>query len=304
MKAYKRGPASSRALTGEPAASQPGESTSHAPSTPATGVASDGTLVSVVVTVYNEARHIRDLLDSLVVQEPPFEVLIVDADSTDGTQAIVRRYEDRYKNVRLIRHPGKRGESRNAGVTEAAGEAVAFIDGDCIANPFWLKTLRHQLTDSDIVAGHTIQIGYWAFEALDRVELRHKGLDVTHPSCNLAFKKTVFEKIGGFDDRFHTAEDIDLNYRAVDVGATLKHAPEAIVYHRARDTFTKFFQQAYWNGYGRKQLTLKHGNLWGAYSFRKMLKTQASFWGLSRLAVASLGYAVATVKEDRLRVGT
>ena len=109
---------------------------------------------------------------------------------------------------------------------------------------------------TDVAAGRTIQIGYWAFEALDRVELDVQGVDVTHPSCNLAYRKEVFERAGGFDGWFVTAEDIDLNLRAVRGGAELAYREEAVVYHRARDTFTGFFRQAYWNGYGRKQLTM------------------------------------------------
>jgi glycosyltransferase involved in cell wall biosynthesis len=256
-------------------------------------------MASVIVTVRNEARHIRDLLDSLVVQEGPFEVLIVDADSTDATRDIVRQVAAKHPFVRLFEHGGTRAASRNRGVAESKGDVVAFIDGDCIANPFWLRELRRTLEGADVAAGKTIQIGYWAFESLNRVELEHGGYDVTYPSCNLAYWKDVFHRSGGFDGWFHTAEDIDLNYRAVDVGAKLAYNEDAIVYHRARDTVSKFLKQAYWNGYGRKQLTLKHGNLWGQYSFRRMLRSQASFWGLLRLGTASLGYVAAKIKEKR-----
>ncbi|MFA5862647.1 MAG: glycosyltransferase, partial [Candidatus Thermoplasmatota archaeon] len=151
---------------------------------------------SVIVTVRNEARHIADLLDSLVVQEPPFEVIIVDAMSTDGTDAIVCRYAERFPNIRLVRKDCLRGGGRNLGVAEAKGDVVAFIDGDCIANPFWLQQLRKTLSASDVSAGKTIQIGYWAFESLARVELEHQGYDVTYPSCNLAYWKQTFEKSG------------------------------------------------------------------------------------------------------------
>lgn len=254
---------------------------------------------SIIVTVRNEARHIADLLDSLVVQEPPFEIVVVDAESTDPTQEIVRRYQETFPNIRLIVRKCTRGGGRNLGVAEAKGDVVCFIDGDCIANPFWLHQLRRTLATSDVAAGRTVQIGYWAFEALHRVELEHRGHDVTYPSCNLAYWKPLFEKVGGFDEVFITAEDIDLNYRAVDVGAQLVANDDAIVYHRARDTITKFLTQAYWNGYGRKQLTLKHGNLWGRYSFGKMLRQQGSFWGLARLGSASLGYVAAKMKEKK-----
>ena len=279
-----------------PATNEPRRGTAVA--SPPTG-RSPQPFVSIVITVRNEARHITDLLDSLVVQEPPFEVLVVDAESTDATRDLVRKYVQKYPFIRLFEQGGTRGASRNRGVQEARGEVVAFIDGDCIANPFWLREMRATLATHDVAAGRTIQIGYYAFEALNRVELDRKGIDVTHPSCNLAYWKETFEKAGGFDDWFHTAEDIDLNLRAVDAGAVIAHNPDAIVYHRARDTISKFLKQAYWNGYGRKQLTLKHGSLWANYSFKKMIKSQATFWGLLRLGFASLGYVNAKLREPR-----
>ncbi|MCJ7464089.1 MAG: glycosyltransferase [Thermoplasmata archaeon] len=49
-------------------------------------------MISIVLNLLNEKRHIRDLLDSLVTQEQPFEIVIVDAGSWDGTTPIIRKY--------------------------------------------------------------------------------------------------------------------------------------------------------------------------------------------------------------------
>lgn len=254
-------------------------------------------LVSVVVTVRNEEENLPALLDSLLAQEPPFEVLVVDSNSEDRTLEIARAYAERHPEVRALLHGGTRGESRNFGVAQARGEGVAFIDGDCVASPGWLAALRRQLARTPIAAGTTIPVGWAPFQELERVELNHKGFDVTLPSCNLAYRHDVFEDLGGFDPWFRTAEDIDLNYRAVDRGHAIGRAPGAIVFHRTRATARRFLKQALWNGYGRKQLTLKHGRLWSRYSLRRMLRTQFTFWGILRLAAALLGYAVAYVRE-------
>jgi len=225
----------------------------------------------------------------------------------DGVEVVVTHVGARLDTPlvhRWVQLPADAGyyEHKNAGFAATTGDVVAFIDGDCIANAFWLRTLRARLRRHDVVAGRTIQIGYWAFESLNRVELDHQGFDVTYPSCNLAYWKSTFEKTGGFDDTFHTAEDIDLNFRAVEAGATITYNDDAIVYHRARDTVTKFLKQAYWNGYGRKQLTLKHGNLWDRYSLRQLLHTQApNPWALLRLGAALFGYTLAKVREQRPR---
>lgn len=251
---------------------------------------SEKIFITVIIPVKNEEHNIRDLLDSLVVQEQPFEIIIADAYSTDGTQKIVNDYTAKYGFIKLYRAGGTRGQGRNLGMKIGKGDAYAFIDADCIANPFWLKEARTKLKNADIVAGRTINIGYSAFEDLERVELFYKDIDVTYPSCNLIYKKDVIDKIGIFDKTFRTAEDIDLNYRAVKAGFKLVYAENAIVYHRTRSTFYKFIKQAFWNGFGRKQLTLKHGSLWRNYNVSLMLKHKITIWYLIRLVFALLGY--------------
>ena len=245
---------------------------------------------SIVVTVRNEERNLAPLLDSLVTQEPPLEIVLVDAHSEDRTQAIAREYASRYDFVRLYVWGGTRGAGRNYGVGKSDGSHVAFVDGDCIASPFWLRNLRQAAATADVVAGQTIQMGYRPFEELERVELYHRGYDITFPSCNLAYERERFLAIGGFDEWFMTAEDIDLNLRAVDAGARIAYAPEAIVYNRTRGSYYDFLRQAFWNGAGRKQLTLKHGRLWSSYRPRELFRTQATAAAFLRLNAALLGY--------------
>lgn len=247
-------------------------------------------MVSVVLNLLNEKRHIRDLLDSLVIQEGPLEIVVVDAGSKDGTVEIIKGYMERHPQIRFFHHPGTRGESTNFGISMTKGQAVATIGGDCIANPFWVKELRESLAKYDIVAGKTINIGYHAFEDLERVELHHRGFDVSYPSASMAWRREVLAAVQGFDEWFITAEDIDLNFRAVSKGFTLGYDPDAIVYHRTKGSFIGFFKQAFWNGWGRKQLTMKHGNLWGSYKPQRLFETTLSFWALARLLMAGLGY--------------
>lgn len=247
-------------------------------------------LISVIITTRNEEHNLPDLLDSLIVQEPPLEIIIIDSASTDNTPKIARKYAEKNPFIKFYNFPGTRGDSRNFGVERAKGEAVAFIDGDCIANPFWLKEFRRSLNKKNIVAGKTINLGYQPFVELDRVELFHKGVDLTFPSCNLVYSKKLFKDVGGFDSAFVTAEDIDLNYRAITKGGGLEYNDKAIVYHRQRSTIYSFCKQAFWNGFGRKQLTMKHGRLWSNYNITLMFKERVKFWYLVRMVIALAGY--------------
>ncbi len=257
-------------------------------------------LISVIVTIRNEEHHIRGLLDSLAVQEGPLEVVIVDAYSDDDTQPIVHEYCRKYDFISLYLQGGTRGEGRNLGIEKARGEAVAFIDGDCVADKDWLRELRKDLSAGhEIVAGRTVRMGRPRFAGLSRVELFYQGFDLTFPSCNLAYRTGVVREAGGFDTGFRTAEDIDLNYRAVKNGHKIRYNERAIAQHHERDTLVAFLKQAFWNGYGRKQLTLKHGRLWSNYSVSNMIRHDMSFWYLVRTAVALLGYAMAKAREKK-----
>ena len=264
-------------------------------------------LVSIVITVRNEARHIGRLLESLLAQEPPVEVVLVDAGSRDGTYEVAKGFASHHPElpVRVVRKRGSRGVGRNEGVHGATGEWVAFIDGDCFADSQWLKHLRAGLAANAVVAGRTVVVGTHRYGRLERVELMQKGFDVTFPSCNLAYRRELFLRLGGFDPRFITAEDIDLNMRAVQAGATILYTPDAIVYHQMRTTFLRFLIQAFWNGYGRKQLTEKHGSLWGRYRVRRLITDQRGVIAWARLTAALAGYAtrVATGKSRRLGPG-
>ena len=247
-------------------------------------------LISIITTVRNEERNIGSFLDSVVVQEQPLEVVIIDAHSRDGTVEIVQDYASRYPFIRVVIHGGTRGAGRNFGAQIAKGEIVAFIDGDAIVNPFWAARLRKGFSNSGVVAGKTVNIGFKAFEELERVKLIYRGYDITFPSTNLAYRKEAFHAAGGFDEWFITAEDIDLNLRAVRAGNSIQYEPDAIVYHRTRGSVYDFVRQAFWNGAGRKQLTMKHGTLWSNYRPVEMFKRRVTFWSLLRLAGALSGY--------------
>ena len=116
-------------------------------------------LISVVITTRNEALHLGQLLESLRVQEPPFEIVLVDSESRDRTVEIAHRFSAVHPDLlTIIERPGSRGIGRNIGVRAARGEFIAFIDGDCFAEPQWLHRLRGDLRSSAVVAGRTITV--------------------------------------------------------------------------------------------------------------------------------------------------
>lgn len=89
-------------------------------------------LVSVIMPTYNHAKFIEQAIISVLNQTyKNFEIIIIDNNSNDNTQAIVKKYKKNYK-IRsfLISNDGVIGKSRNYGIIKAKGNFVAFLDSD------------------------------------------------------------------------------------------------------------------------------------------------------------------------------
>lgn len=257
-------------------------------------------LASIIVTTKNEEKTISKLLDTLLTQDKPFEIIIVDSQSTDNTQKIIKKYIKNHSEIKLYIKKSTRGEGRNFGVAKAIGEIIAFTDGGCTANKKWLQSLKNKIKEGyEIAAGKTIDTGY--FKDVKRVKIEINNYDITYPSCNLAYRKELFKKINGFDTRFITAEDIDLNFRAIENGAKIGYTDQAVIYRKSASNIISLIKQAFWYGYGRKQLSLKHGRLWKKYSPKQIFKTHLDIKSLIRLSFGLLGYLNCKISGGRIR---
>jgi len=100
--------------------------------------------VSIVIPLYNKALYVERALDSIGAQTfSDFEVIVVDDGSTDNGASVVARYPD--PRVRLITQSNAGpGPARNAGIGEAQGEFVAFLDAD----DEWLSTYLEESVES------------------------------------------------------------------------------------------------------------------------------------------------------------
>jgi cellulose synthase/poly-beta-1,6-N-acetylglucosamine synthase-like glycosyltransferase len=228
----------------------------------------DRPFVSVVVPVLNGGPEFGDLLKSLGHLAWPadrLEILVVDNGSTDDSAARARQ-----AGFRVIEEP-RRGASnaRNAGVAAARGEIIAFTDADCVVTRGWIEGLVVPFADP-AVGGAGGRTETWLPKtATERHAARTRHLDaqvhLAHPTfpfaptANAAFRRSVFDRIGGFDPGFPWGEPIDFCKRVVrDAGLTLAFAPRAVVFHRARPTLSGFYRQQAGYGYSLALLCSKY----------------------------------------------
>lgn len=195
--------------------------------------------ISVVVPARDAAATIGRAVRRIVAQRdaPPFELVVVDNASTDGTGAIAGEHGARV--VRLDDRAGGPGRARNAGVAAARGTHVAFTDADCFPTPGWLAALWAAAADAELVAGPvaadpTADRGPW-----DRT-LEYAAPTPLWATANLLVDRAALEGAGGFDDwvaddaeapRRPFGEDTVTAWRAIRAGARTAWAPDALVEH-------------------------------------------------------------------------
>lgn len=226
--------------------------------------AQDWPRISVVVCSYNGARTIRDCLEGLRgLAYPSFEVIVVNDGSADATPDIVREYPE----FQLI-STANRGLSaaRNTGYLAATGDIVAYTDDDARPDPHWLTYLAHTFmtTAHAGVGGPNIAplgdgpIAECVANAPGGpVHVLLSDTTAEHiPGCNMAFRRSVLEELGGFDPQFRTAgDDVDFCWRILERGWTLGFSPAAMVWHHRRNSARMYWKQQ--RGYGKAEALLE-----------------------------------------------
>jgi glucosyl-dolichyl phosphate glucuronosyltransferase len=219
--------------------------------------------ISVIVCTYNRCGSLMKTLTSIMSSEMPpavsWEVVVVDNNSTDETRSVVRDLACQYKHpLRYVFEP-RQGKSHalNTGVREAQGEILAFLDDDIVASSTWLANLTSSLHTGEwsgaggrifpaesflpppwLAVGGQHDLAYMVYGHFDYGD-DPRQLDCAPFGANMAFRKDMFDKYGGFRidigpndrglPRFN--EDTEFGRRLLAAGERLRYEPFAIVYH-------------------------------------------------------------------------
>lgn len=172
-------------------------------------------MLSVIIPVYNAAGTLRRCVDSVLGQPlADFELLLVDDGSTDGSAALCDEMAKADSRVRTIHKPnGGVSSARNAGLDEASGEWIAFVDADDhLPEGVWTDALL--ASEADLIVGSFIEIksnGNRTSRPLPTS--RHEGKDGVRRMCGDLLTHPAFHTLWGKFFRRPLVEGLRLDER-------------------------------------------------------------------------------------------
>lgn len=221
-------------------------------------------LISIIIPCYNQIEYTRLCLKNIFqYSRPPFELIMVDNGSHDGTTEYLRALAHKKPEVRVIHNPVNLGYAVacNQGLAAATGEFMVVMNNDILVSERWLEGLVGPAAEHpyfgivgprtnyvtgcqlvrDVPYGEDDFEGFHRFAEECRERNRGKGFfaAVAFGFC-LLLRRDLLNKIGGFDPRFGLGnfEDADLCFRALSAGYNVWISDEVFVHHFGSRSFT------------------------------------------------------------------
>jgi len=193
--------------------------------------------ISICITALNEEGTIAPLLDSLLNQSKKAqEIVIVDAGSTDKTQEIIRHYQKKHGDIKLLIEKCSRAKGRNLSIEIAKGDVIAITDAGCVADIDWLKKITAPFVTGrvDVVAGFYKMVSDDSLGKAMSVFLgvmpRKFDVNFLPSTRSIALTKKIWVDVGGFPENVEgTAEDTMFNYKLIKEGIKISRVKDAIV---------------------------------------------------------------------------
>lgn len=237
----------------------------------------DTAFVSLVMPIRNEEAYIHQSLDSVILQDYPadrMEVLVIDGMSTDRTREIIKEYQQKYPNIRLIDNPGLIvPKGLNLAIHQAKGDIIVRVDGHCIIQKDYVRLCVQYLSQegiygvggpmetigetplSDVIAlamSSTFGVGGSAFRT---VKNRTMFVDtVAFP----AYRKEILLKAGLFDEELVRNQDDEYNFRLREMGGKILLSSNIRSRYFSRSSFSSLFKQYYQYGFWKVRVMQKH----------------------------------------------
>ena len=177
---------------------------------------------SIIIPTYNSAQTLSATLESIICQtEKDFEIVIVDADSTDATLKMIEEYNGKYNNIKWTSERDKGiYDAMNKGAASAAGEWLLFLGSDdTLYDCHVLNDVYNTISKNtvDILYGNIIINGEtgWGYDkqVYDKEFTLSKLLQKNIAHQAIFYSRKVFQKVGAYNLKYKICADYDFNLR-------------------------------------------------------------------------------------------
>ncbi|MBO0828829.1 MAG: glycosyltransferase family 2 protein [Streptosporangiales bacterium] len=259
--------------------------------------------VSVVMPVLNEERHLREAVTGILAQDYPgeLEVVLAIGPSRDRTDEVAQELAAADARVRVVDNPdGHTPHGLNAAIAAAKHDVLVRVDGHSVLPAGYVRTAVEVLdeTGSDNVGGLMAAEGSTDFERAVACAMSSRigvGATAFHtggaegPAETVylgAFRRSALDRVGGYDETFHRAQDWEMNHRIRETGGVVWFTPRLRVEYRPRSTFGALARQYFTTGAWRWQVMVRHPE---TVSARYLAPPAAVAGTVAALAVALTG---------------
>lgn len=250
-------------------------------------------MVSVICPIYNEEKYITKCIESVLEQDYPtedLEILFVDGLSTDKTRKIVSDYATRYNQIRLLDNPHRIVPyAMNIGIKAAKGDIIIRLDGHVEYPTNYISKCVHYLMtlpNAENVGGVcqtlpcnernisqaiaiALSTGFGMGNSSFRIgSTEIRKVDTVPFGC---FRKSLFERVGYYDNELVRNQDDELNGRIIKNGGTIYLIPELKIKYYSRDKISKVRRMFYQYGLYKPLVNKKLGSPATARQFVPLL---------------------------------
>ncbi|WP_066755437.1 glycosyltransferase family 2 protein [Crocinitomix algicola] len=203
--------------------------------------------VSIIIPCYNKKAYLGDTLDSILAQSThEWELILIDDNSNDGTQNIIKSYAKKCEKITPILNGTNKGANscRNQGIKLAKGDYILFFDADdlmtpsCIENrieiirqepnfDLWVFNMGiFRSTQNDISSSEFWWLKQWSNEETLNLFIKHQ---LPWQTMQPVWKKEFVQKLDGFNITYQRLQDVELHTRALLVESKLKICNESTI---------------------------------------------------------------------------
>jgi len=213
--------------------------------------------LSVILCAHNEEERLGEQVEAMLDQETtrPWELIIVDNRSTDGTAELVRSYSQQDPRVRLVTASDRADKSyaMNVGVAAARAQHIAFCDGDDIVGPGWVEAIAVGLDSHQVVTGpHELDRlnPRWLADSRGRsIEVESVGsflgIFPAIRGASWGVVRSAWDSLGGMSEQYHPVEDLEFSYRCWIQGIDIVGLPGATIHYRYRSETRDLWRQGF-----------------------------------------------------------